>query len=175
MILDFSILYLDQFKLKQGYTVTQKCSFVEFELTFLIGNHFVQITLRWPPWPLDQSWGPQVAVNNFLWVRTTHRNFTETLRMLRIVPWVIYCCLRKSWLHVNLIEISPFVTCSTFLSYLPQYPFVLLNFWIVLRRFSSPRCSVLQVHETTAILSFWKSGPQTTVSIWISRTGAGID
>jgi hypothetical protein len=40
MILDFYILYLDQFKLEQGHRITR---FAEFELTFLIGNHFVWI------------------------------------------------------------------------------------------------------------------------------------
>ena len=81
MILDIYILYWDEFKLEWGHTVTWKCSFAEFELIFLIRNQFVQ-TFRWPPWALDQSRGPQVAINDSLWVRMTHRNFTEALGML---------------------------------------------------------------------------------------------
>ena len=112
-ILDFYILYLDQFKLKRGYTVTWKCSFAEFELTFLIRNCFVQITLGWPPWPLDQSWGPRVAINNFLWVGMTHKNYSEGLGMLRKRLWTVQRSFQWLEVHKPLAFILPFCRIMT--------------------------------------------------------------
>jgi hypothetical protein len=50
MILDFYILDLG---LSEAAESLGKCSFAEFELTFQIGNHFVQITFGQPPHALN--------------------------------------------------------------------------------------------------------------------------
>jgi len=62
-----------------------------------------------------------------------------------------YCCLRKSWPRVNLIEISAFGAPTTFLPYLPQYLSVSLDFRLVPYRLSCPRCCALSKSKTTAI------------------------
>ena len=61
-------------------------SFAEFQHTFLIRKRFVQNTFRTPiqpPQSLARDWGLWVARNTFLWVFSTHKNFTEDWRMLR--------------------------------------------------------------------------------------------
>ena len=61
-------------------------SFVEFQHTFLIRKCFVQNvfgTPVWPPQSLAWDRGLWVARNTFLWVLSTHKNFTEDWTTLR--------------------------------------------------------------------------------------------
>ena len=67
-------------------------------LEVLCSNTFAQ-----PPWPLAQAWRSQVAKNIFLWVELTHKNFTETLGILRIMLWAIW----KSYQWLGLIPHIP--------------------------------------------------------------------
>jgi hypothetical protein len=60
-------------------------SFVEFQHTFLIWKRFVWNTFRTPvqpPQSLARDWGLRVARNTFLWVLSTHKNFTKDWRTL---------------------------------------------------------------------------------------------
>ena len=43
----------------------------------------------WPPQSLALDWGLWVARNTFLWVLSTHRNFTKDLGMLRKSLWTV--------------------------------------------------------------------------------------
>jgi hypothetical protein len=61
-------------------------NFAEFQHTFLIQKHFVWNTFGTPVQPprsLAWDWGLWVVGNTFLWVLSTHRNFTEDLGTLR--------------------------------------------------------------------------------------------
>ena len=60
--------------------------FAKFQHTFLIWKHFVWNvfgTCVRPPWSSAWDRGLWVAINTFLWVLLTHRNFTEDLGTLR--------------------------------------------------------------------------------------------
>ena len=60
-------------------------SFTEFQHTFLFRKHFVQNVFGTPIRPLRslaRDRGFQVARNTFLWVLSTHKNFTEDWRTL---------------------------------------------------------------------------------------------
>jgi len=60
-------------------------SFMEFQHTFLFRKRFVQNTFGTPirpPQSLARDRGLWVARNTFLWVLSTHKNFTEDWRTL---------------------------------------------------------------------------------------------
>ena len=74
-----SHIYLELLVLKRSRRATWNCGFAEFEHAFLIGKSYVWNDFVWPPQLLGRAQRYQVAINSFLWVRTTHRNYLEVL------------------------------------------------------------------------------------------------
>jgi hypothetical protein len=82
----------------------QSESFMEFQPTFLFRKHFVwnvfETPVR-PPWSLAQDRGLQVTRHTFLWVLSTHRNFTEDLGTLEKSLWTVRRSCRWLGLHLS--------------------------------------------------------------------------
>jgi len=77
-------------------------SFAEFQHTFLFRKRFVWNTFGTPvrpPRSLARDRGLWVARNTFLWVLSTHKNFTEDWRTLGKSLWTIRESCRWLGLH----------------------------------------------------------------------------
>jgi hypothetical protein len=77
-------------------------SFAEFQHAFLFRKRFVGNTFGTPvrpPRSLARDWGLWVTKNTFLWVLSTHKNFTKDWRMLEKSLQIIWESCR--WLDLH--------------------------------------------------------------------------